>query len=209
MSKIDEEVEEIVAAPPKSLSPAAAQRQQERFEAMRIFSELNHAINCLKIAREIQSTCDELHEGFFAFSYRALVDDALSCLIRVLDVDSRSLTFWTIATRFPKTVEMIYEKAAIDSARIGRFRDRLRAARNKLHFHIDKANAAGADNLWKKLHITHREMLEIARDLANIIGSILLEQYSFPANLSRYNAADVRPILECLHQHGLGNFTKR
>jgi hypothetical protein len=209
MNEIDEEVEDIVAEPPKPLSPAAVQRQKERCEVVRIFVELNHAINCLKITREIQSTCDELHIGFIGFTYRALVNDALSCLIRILDIDSKSFSFWTINNRFRQTVQMVCNKQNIDPSRIGKLRDRLRKARNKLHFHIDKEYAANPDDLWLELAITHEEMFEIATDLANVVGSILLEQYSFPANLSRYEAADVRPILECLNERGLGNFTKR
>jgi hypothetical protein len=72
MNEIDEEVEDIVDEPRKPLTPRAKQRQNERREIYRIFLELNHAIKCLKIAREIQSACEELHEGFVAYAYRPL-----------------------------------------------------------------------------------------------------------------------------------------
>ena len=104
---------------------------------------------------------------------------------------------------------MIYARENIDSARIRRLCDRLTEARRKLHFHIDKEHAANPNDLWSKLAITHKEMFEIANDLANVVGSVLLEQFSFPANLSRYTASDVGPILDHLHECGLGNFTTR
>lgn len=209
MKQIEEETDDIGEGQPKTLSPAAKKRRQERSEVTRIFHELNHAINCLKITREIQSTCDELHEGFLVFAYRALAHDAVSCLMRVLDVDSKSFSFWKISSRFPQTIRMIYAEKGIDTARIRDLRDRLMEARRKLHFHIDKDHAANPDVLWSELAITHKEMFEVALDLANVVSSVLLEQYSFPANLSRYKASDVRPILDRLNECGLGSFTKK
>src|SRR5260370_29859361 len=154
MNEIDEEVDDIVEETQNPLTPEAIERRKERREITRIFVELNHVINCLQITREIQSTCDELHEGFLAFTYRALVNDAISSLIKVLDVDPKSFSFRAISRRFPQTVKMIYAEKKIDSARIRRLRDRLIEARRKLHFHIDKEHAANPDDLWSKLAIT-------------------------------------------------------
>jgi hypothetical protein len=103
---------------------------------------------------------------------------------------------------------MCREKA-IDLLRINSFSKKLKTARDKLLFHIDSSHAADPERLWNELDIKHREIIEVSHDLATIIGEILCTQYNFPANLSRYDASDVEPIIEHLHQANLGNFKKR
>lgn len=190
-------------------SPAQLARRKECRELCRLFCEVNWAIQCLKIVGQIEQTCSELREGFFVFAYRSLWDDALACLMRVLDRHGDVRSLWSIERRFQGEFQALCTSSNIDLARIREFSERLRAARDKTHFHIDKKYAADADRLWSELNIKENEMIAVANDVARILGGLLSEEYQFPANLSRYDAADVRPILGCLDERGLGNFTKR
>lgn len=206
---LDESMDDVTDDSKPLMTPSELERRKQRHELSRLFSEVNWAAKCLKIVREIELICSELHEGFFVFAHRALVDDALSCLMRVLDRNNQTFSFWKLDSRFPQRIKTICEREKIDLARIREFDGRLRKARNNTHFHINKEYAADAEALWSQLLITHSEMTNVALDLAKIISSIFCEEYRFPANLSRYDAADVRPILEQLHKCKLGNFVKR
>jgi hypothetical protein len=191
------------------VSPKTLQRRKECRELCRLFSEVNWAINCLKIVREIEGTCTELREGFLVFAYRSLWDDALACLMRVLDDHRDARSLWKIERRFQGKFEAVCFGSGINLTKIREFSERLQTARDKTHFHIDKKYAADADRLWSELNIKENEMIGVANDVARILGGLLSEEYQFPANLSRYDAADVRPIFECLDERGLGNFRKR
>ena len=89
------------------------------------------------------------------------------------------------------------------------FSKRLKKARNKSHSHIDREYAADPDKLWSEVAIKESELVKIANDIAEILSRVLWERYQFSPKLSFYDAADVRPILECLDERGLGNFVKR
>jgi hypothetical protein len=196
--------------PPVPLpTPEELQRRKECSELWRIFCEVNWAIMCLKAVREIEQTCSELNEGFFVVAYRSLNDDALTCLMRVMDDHPATFSFWNLENRYPARIAIICRKAKIDLLAVKHLDQRLRKARNETHFHINKRHAANSEPFWANLAITHDEMIQTAKDIAGIIGAILCEDYNFPANLSRYDATDVRPILEHLHEHGLGNFRMR
>ena len=160
----------------------------------------------MKIVEELHRVCSELREGFLVFAYRALFSDAMSSLMRVLDEHKDALSLWRLDK---KTIELVCRKRKIDLLRIRSFSKKLKMARNKLLFHIDRRHAAEPDRLWSELDIKYREIDAVSRDLALIISEILCTEYNFPANLSRYDARDVEPIIESLHQANLGNFTKR
>ena len=66
-----------------------------------------------------------------------------------------------------------------------------------------------AFQLWAELNIKYSERIDVAHNLATIISGILCKEHEFPANLSRYAAEDVEPILEQVHRAKLGNFRKR
>jgi hypothetical protein len=199
---IDQEVDddELQVEP----SSEQLQRRKDCRELCRLFCEVNWAIQCLKIAEQIEGTCSELREGFFAFAYRSLWDDALACLMRVLDEHKDAFSLWKI-----EKLKDLCEASHVDVERMREFSKRLKRARDKSHFHIDVKYAADADQLWSEVDIKESEMFEVANDVAKILSCLLCDQYQFPANLSRYDAADIHPILECLDQHGLGNFSKR
>jgi hypothetical protein len=187
-----------------SPTPEQIERQKKLREVWRLFCETNWAIQCLKIVGQIEQTCSELSEGFFVFAYRSLWDDALSCLMRVLDEQKDAFSLWKI-----DNLKGLCETVSVDEEKIREFSSRLKKARDKSHSHIDKAYAADADQLWSALAIKESEMVQVANDVTRLLSELLCEQYQFPANLSRYDAADVRPILELLHQRGLGNFRLR
>jgi hypothetical protein len=81
------------------------------------------------------------------------VNDAVSCLMRVLDVHAKSFSFSEISRRFRAMIRTIYDQEKIDKTRISHFRERLMEARRKLHFHMDKEYASDPD----LLRIVHRK----------------------------------------------------
>lgn len=183
-------------------SPERIERRKKMRKLARLFNETNWAIQCLKIVEQFQQICSELREGFFAFAYRSLWDDALACLMRVLDKHPEAISLWKI-----DKLEDICEKEHVDIHTMKEFSRRLREARNKCHFHND--NATDPDKLWSELAIKGKEMVEVANDVAKILSRVMWEELQVSPNLSFYDASDVRPILECLDKCGLGNFSKR
>lgn len=184
-------------------SPEQIERRKKFHELSRLFSQTNWAIQCLKIVGQLAQMCSELREGFFAFAYRSLFDDALTCLMRVLDEQKKkAISLWKI-----DKLEDICKEEHVDIQKIREFSSRLREARNKCHFHND--NATDPDKLWSELAIKGKEMVEVANDVAKILSRVMWEEPQVPPNLSFYDASDVRPILECLDKCGLGNFSKR
>lgn len=201
-NNMDEEIDDEELEP--QTSPEQIERRNKFHELSRLFSQANWTIQCLKIVGQLEQICSELREGFLVFAYRSLWDDALSCLMRILDKHPEAFSLWKI-----DNLEGICEEEHIDIQKIEEFSGRLRKARNKCHFHNDKEYAADADQLWSKVAIKEKEMVKVANDVATILGRLLWEEHQVALNLSLYDASDVRPILECLDKCGLGNFRKR
>jgi hypothetical protein len=195
--------------PPQPLrppSPEELQRRKKRTELWRLFSEVNTTVKCMKIVGELNRLCSELREGFLVFAYRALFDDALSSLMRVLDNHPGAFSIWKLDE---ETIEAVCLERKIDLARVRAFSTKLKTARDKLQFHIDRRHVENPERLWTELDIRHSEITEISHNLATIIGDILLVEHNFPANLSKYDAGDVEPIIEQLRRANLGNFRTR
>src|SRR6266496_2570263 len=87
-----------------SPTPEELRRKKEFRELVRLFCEVNTAVNCLKIVREIERLCSELGQGFFVFAYRALFNDAISSLMRVLDEHGDAFSVWKLDQ---KTIETL------------------------------------------------------------------------------------------------------
>ena len=188
----------------RQASPEQIERRKKFHELSRLFSQTNWAIQCLKIVGQLEELCSELREGFLVFAHRALWDDALACLMRVLDKHKEAFSLWKI-----DELDAICEEENVDIQKMREFSSRLSIARNKCHFHNAKEYAADADQLWSKVAIKGKEMVEVANDVAKILSRIMWEEHQVPPNLSFYDASDVRPILKCLDECGLGNFSKR
>ena len=189
-----------------SPTPEELRRKKEFRELVRLFCEVNTAVNCLKIVREIERLCSELGQGFFVFAYRALFNEAMSSLMRVLDEHGDAFSVWKLDQ---KTIETLCLERKIDLPRVRGFSKRLKTARDRLQFHIDRRHVEDPDHLWEELNIKYSEMIDVADNLATIISGILCNEHKCPANLSRYDAEDVEPILEQVHRAKLGNFRKR
>jgi hypothetical protein len=198
-----DEIDDIQITLPTA-SPEQLEKGKKCRELRRLFVETNWAIQCLKIVGEIEKTCSELREGFLVFAYRSLWNDALASLMRVFDETRDAFSLWKI-----DKLDGVCQAAEIDIATLREFSARLRTARSKAHFHIDKKYAADPDELWAEVNIKESEMLQAANNAAKILSHLLSTDYLFPANLSRYDASDVRPILQHLHTRGLGNMQFR
>jgi len=175
--------------PPRK--PEELLRQKEFRKLRTLFCEVNTAVNCMKIVREIERVCSELGQGFFVFAYRALFNNAMSSLMRVLDEHKDALSVWKLDERATQTLCL---EENIELSRLRAFSKRLKTARDKLQFHIDSRHVENPDQLWGELNIKYSEMIDTARNLATIISGILCNEHKFPANLSRYDAEDVEPI---------------
>jgi hypothetical protein len=100
MSRVDQgdldNFEDDSEPPEPSPTPKELRRQKEFRELVRLFCEVNTAVNCMKIVREIERLCSELGQGFFVFAYRALFKDAISSLMRVLDEHADAFSVWKL-----------------------------------------------------------------------------------------------------------------
>jgi hypothetical protein len=61
------------------------ERRRKLAKLLKLFSEVNTAVKCMKIVGEFHRLCSELEEGFLVFAYRALFSEVIASLMRVLD----------------------------------------------------------------------------------------------------------------------------
>lgn len=89
--------------------------------------------------RGIEESIHSYHgTNFFVISYHALYDDSIARVIRVLDRDRKSATFWYLKRCKERKIEEYSKQYDIDLDDIEKVSDKLKTLRDTFYSHIDR-----------------------------------------------------------------------
>ena len=146
------------------------------------------------------------HGGnFFEIAQKALFNDMISHIIKVLDSDVRSASFWYILRVGRKTIESCNSYSEEKIKFLENLNPKLKIVRDKTHFHIDEDGVLSPENIWSKAGITGNEL---GRGI-DYLFDVLLEMRNkvLGGSLSRgnfiYEGEDVFKLLELARINGI------
>lgn len=136
--------------------------------------------------------------SFFYLVNHALYNDAIAHLIKVLDTDKKSTTFWHIHSFFPNEINAELDKQGWPYEKLRNFYSlQLRLIRIKTHFHIDKDCVLNPEKVWSESNIKADDVISVIRAVRASLQKIS------STNILQYNGSDVVPILIASQKAGL------
>ena len=98
-------------------------------------------------------------------------------MIKVLDQDSQSATFWYIFRTKSKDVKDFIKENNIDFMSIYDLAEKLKIVRNKTHFHIDKKRVRDPKEVWADADISYDEMVGNMDALYSILNYLHIKEF--------------------------------
>jgi hypothetical protein len=114
---------------------------------------------------------------FFRVSLNALKDARLIRLIRVLESDSKTASFWYLLRANEKLVKSAAKKANLDLVELRDVAQRLRGIRDKTFVHIDKDGVFDSQQFYSAARLNDNTVAEIIARLWST-----MEQLRVPAH---------------------------
>lgn len=137
-------------------------------------------------------------ESFFTISFRALFNDMIAHVIKVLDTNRESANFWYILRVDGPRVKKLksYSKERINSLKI--LAEKLKIVRDKTHFHIDKKGVLNPNDVWEMADIKGKELSEGLFYLFSILNEIhqIVLNKSFLFNPEDYDGTDLAKLID-------------
>lgn len=132
---------------------------------------------------------------FLGLCSMALFNDMVAHLIKVLERNSKALTFWNIRSRNKKQINEILKKSSCNLSFLKNVSDKLRDIRNHTHFHIDTENVSNPKEVWKKSGLKNLDIKKTIVILLEIFGCLYKEQVSTSEPFLSYDGEDAPEII--------------
>ena len=128
---------------------------------------------------------------FFRVSLNSLKDARLIRLIRVLEDDSRTASFWYLMKSDSSRVQRAAKKAKADLKHLADVSTRLRGIRDNTFVHIDKTAVFNPDQLYRSAGLTHTDLEKAIGDLWSTIGALHQDVFKQELNADDYSGEDI------------------
>lgn len=148
--------------------------------------------------------------SFFELSYHSLFNDVISHMIKVLDLNKDSATFWYIKKN--QQIELgslkSYTKEKISF--LESLAKKLKQIRDKTHFHIDLQGVFDHKQIWDDAGISGKELGAGVEYLFDMLFE--LRNLIFNENMSKiqysYHGDDLKTLLSLANEKGLISLLK-
>jgi hypothetical protein len=131
---------------------------------------------------------------FFRVSLNALKDARLVRLIRVLENDSRTASFWYLHLCNRPLVQRAAKKAKLSLTELQAISQALTPIRTKAFMHIDKDGVFDPQAYYKAAGLNNDKVEEIIRALETTMRAIHAEVFGAEPEGDIYNGADIREL---------------
>ena len=173
----------------QSHSDARFQRTIERIGAETFWLHTYHKAIC-------GLTVDAIGLDFFRVSLNALKDARLIRLIRILEDDSQTASFWYLYKSNEKLVKTFAKKCKFDIAWAKEISDKFVGIRNKTFVHIDKDGVFDPQKYYKDAGITHRDVENIIEGLWCLLQKLHIEVFDTEIEHDDYTGADIKNLAD-------------
>jgi HEPN superfamily AbiU2-like protein len=133
---------------------------------------------------------------FFRVSLNSLKDARLVRLIRVLDRDPRTASFWYLLRTNEPLIVRAAKAAKLDLVTLGTLADKLLPIRNRTFMHIDRDDVSEPQKLYDKAGITHAEVDRAIDGLWKTMKAVHCEVFGKDPEYDWYAGDDVRALAD-------------
>jgi len=139
-------------------------------------------------------------DSFFTLAQIALFNDMVAHMIKVLDRNAQSATFWYIYNCKLKEVEKFIKENNINYMAIYGLAEKLKIVRDKTHFHIDREGVRDPKAIWADADITYKELEENINSIYNILNYLHIKEFDFEFEIPQID--DLQYIIEASVEAG-------
>ena len=140
---------------------------------------------------------------FFRVAYNSLLNDMLAHIIRVLDRDEKSASFWYLHRCREKAIDDFVKQQKLDWSVIEEMARKLKDLRNKTHFHIDRRAVLDPPKVWREADIRGPQLARCLEVLELILQFLYTRDHDFPFDVPSYDGKDVKPIIDAARMAGV------
>jgi hypothetical protein len=162
----------------------------------RNLAELQRAIVNLETMTGIEEAAGgSLASRFLEICYKALFNDYVAHCCKAFEHRSdRVATFWTIREQSEGLVDEVATREDIDMASIEAVSIKLKAIRDKTHFHIDRAGMLDTRSVWKEAGLKRSELASATRGAWRILNVLRRERGLPEMGLPDFDSSDSKRI---------------
>lgn len=135
---------------------------------------------------------DAIGLDFFRVSLNALKDARLIRLIRVLEDDSQTASFWYLFRANEKIMKKVAKKTGFDIDLATDLSKRFLGIRNKTFVHIDKDRVFDPSELYKEADITHQSIDDFINGLWSLMQELHIEVFGKEIECDAYTGEDIK-----------------
>jgi hypothetical protein len=128
---------------------------------------------------------------FFRVSLNSLKDARLIRLIRVLEDDCQTASFWYLLKSDSRRVQRAAKKAKADLKHLADVSTRLRGIRDKTFVHIDKTAVFNPDRLYRTAGLTHDDLEKAIVDLWSTLRALYEDVFKKELAADDYSGTDI------------------
>jgi hypothetical protein len=133
---------------------------------------------------------------FFRVAMTAIKDAQLIRLIRVLERDSKTSSFWYLLVANAPLVKKAAKTSKLDLEALSLAADRLRGIRDKTFVHIDKDGVFDPQKFYREAKFTNSEIKRIIDGLWNTMQRVYIAVLGEPLQHDGYSGKDIRKLVE-------------
>ncbi len=178
-------------------SAAASSHSDERFKrtVKRIAAEA-FWLNTYQNAMAGMKGVDAIGLDFFRVSLNALKDARLIRLMRALEDDSQTASFWYLLKSNGRLVTNAAKERGLDLVEMKKVADALVGIRNKTFVHIDKDGVFDPQSYYDAAGITYDQIDRTVRGLWNTMRKLHQEVFGEEVQGDDYNGSDIRKLAD-------------
>jgi AbiU2 len=133
---------------------------------------------------------------FFRVSLNALKDARLVRLIRVLEDDSQTASFWYLLRSNGRLVRKAAKKAGLDLEELQVLAAKLRGIRDKAFVHIDKDGVFDTQRYYKESGLTHAKIDKVIEGLWKTKQLLHIDVFGEEIPHDLYTGEDIRRLAD-------------
>jgi len=131
---------------------------------------------------------------FFRVSLNALKDARLIRLIRVLEDDSHTASFWYLLQSNARLVKKAAKKGGLDLAELRQIATALIGVRNKTFVHIDKTGVFDPQAYYRAAGLNNDQIERVIRAFWNTMRYLRFEVFGEEIEGDHYAGTDIRAL---------------
>ena len=128
---------------------------------------------------------------FFTVSLNALKDARLIRLIRVLEDDQDTASFWYLVRSNQPLVMKAAKNAELDLTELKEISDRFRGSRNKTFVHIDKFGVFDPQQYYKAAALSNDDVAYVCRKLFETMKYLYMDTFGKELIFDEYDGNDI------------------